>query len=114
MFQITDEQASRIRSKYSHILNQKSGAYQAGMIRAIAAAESFSNSVNEIGFDYETFAKVLGGDHRTLQQNSMRAFMAFAKTLAEHDEQGYHDGRNEASCKLATEIMKLPHYLPHV
>ena len=114
MFQITDEQASHIRSKYSHILSTKSEAYQPGMIRAIAAAEALSNSVNEIGFDNETFAKVLGSDHRTLQQNTMRAFMAFAKTLAEHDEQDYYDARNEASCKLATAIMKLPHHLPHV
>ena len=114
MFQITDEQSSHIRSKYSHILNQKGEAHQASAIRAIAAAESLSNSVNELGFDYETFAMVLGNDHRTLQQNTMRAFMAFAKILAEHNEQGYHDGRNEESCKLATEIMKLPHYLPNV
>ena len=114
MFQLTDEQASHIRSKYSHILSTKSEAYQPGMIRAIAAAEALSNSVNEMGFDYETFAQVLGSDHRTLQQNTMRAFMAFCKELANHDEEEFYDARNEASCKLATEIVKLPNYLPHI
>lgn len=114
MLQITEEQANHIRSKYSHLLGQKGEAYQAGAIRAIAAAEALSNSVNEMGFDYETFAEVLGSDHRTLQQSTMRAFLAFCNKMAEHDTQGYHDQRNEASCKLATEVMKLTHYLPYI
>lgn len=114
MFQVTDEQASHIRSKYSHILNKKGEAYQASAIRAIAAAESLSNSVNEMGFDYETFAQVLGSDHRTLQQNTMRAFVAFCNELAKYDAEEFYDARNEASCKLATEIVKLPNYLPHI
>lgn len=114
MFQVTEEQASHIRSKYSHILNKKGEAYQAGAIRAIAAAESLSNSVNEMGFDYETFAQVLGSDHRTLQQNTMRAFVAFCKELAKHDEEEFYDARNEASCKLAAEVVKLPVHLPHI
>ena len=82
--------------------------------RAIAAAQSLSNSVNEMGFDYETFAQVLASDHRTLQQNSMRAFIAFCQELAKSYETDFYDGRNEASCKLAAEIVKLPVYLPSV
>jgi hypothetical protein len=114
MFQVTEEQALQIRSKYSHLLAKKSEAYQAGAIRAIAAAQSLSNSVNEMGFDYETFAQVLASDHRTLQQNSMRAFIAFCQELAKSYETDFYDGRNEASCKLAAEIVKLPVYLPSV
>lgn len=114
MFQVTPEEEQRIRNKYSHILNEKSEAYQAGAIRAIAAAEALSNSVNEMGFDNDTFAIVLASDHRTLQQNTMRAFMAFVGKLAEHDENDFYDGRNEASVKLATEIKQLPCYLPFV
>lgn len=114
MFKVTEEQQARIRSKYSHILNKKGEAYQAGAIRAIAAAEALSNSVNEIGFDYETFAQVLSCDHRTLQQNTMRAFMAFCKELAHSEEVEHYDERNKASCKLAAEIVKLPCYLPHI
>jgi len=114
MFKVTEEQEAHIRSKFSHILNKKSEAYQAAAIRAIAAAEAFSDSVNEIGFDNETFAEVLGSTHRTLQQGTMRAFVAFCNKLAEHEKDGYYDARNEASCKLAAEIKKLPSYLPTI
>ena len=114
MFQITEEQEKRIESKYSHILNQKGSAYRPGAIRAIAAAESLSNSVNEMGFDYATFAQVLGSDHRTLQQNTMRAFLAFCNELAKWNEQEYYDDRNKASCQLAAEVVKIPVHLPHI
>lgn len=114
MVQVTEEQEKRIESKYFHILNQKGSAYRPGAIRAIAAAESLSNSVNEMGFDYETFAQVLGSDHRTLQQNTMRAFVAFCNELAKYEEEEFYDARNEASCKLAAEVVKLPVHLPHI
>lgn len=114
MVTLTEEQDKHYRSKYSRLLAEKSEAYQSGMLRAIAAAEALSDSVNEIGFDSETFAKVLASQHRTLQQNSMRAFVAFCGELAKFSEEGWYDGRNEASCKLASDIMQLPTYLPSV
>lgn len=114
MPQITKEQESHIKSKYSYILSTKSEAYQAGMIRAIAAAENLSEAVNEMGFDYETFATVLSSEHRTLQQSSMRAFIEFCKKLAENDAIGFYDERNKASCQLATRIIEMGACLPRV
>lgn len=114
MVTLTEEQEKTYRSKYSHLLAAKSEAYQSGMLRAIAAAEALSDAVNEIGFENETFAKVLASQHRTLQQSTMRAFVAFSGELARFDKEGWYDGRNEASCKLASDIMQLPTYLPNV
>ncbi|MBS1722560.1 MAG: hypothetical protein JSS66_06075 [Armatimonadetes bacterium] len=115
MTTLTDDQKRHLESKYSHLLSDMSEGYRSSALRAIAVAEALDNGVNEMGFDYKTFAKVLAGSHRTLQQSSMRAFMAFAAEMAEYDKEQYYDARNEAACKLATSIMALPdRHLPYV
>jgi len=111
MIQISEDTEKRIRSKYSHLLQ---GNYESGAIRAIAAAEQLSDAINEMGFDAETFAKVLANDHRTLQQGTMRCMMAFVKLMAENYSNNFYDARNEASCKLASEIVKIDSYLPNI
>lgn len=115
MTTLTDEQKQHLESKYSHLLSDMKPAYVSSALRAIAVAEAMDDGVNEVGFDHKTFAKVLASSHRTLQQSTMRAFMAFVAEMAEHDKEQYYDGRNEAACKLATSIMALPdRHLPNI
>jgi hypothetical protein len=115
MVDITPKQESEIRSKYATLLNSKPPAYHAGMIRAAYAAELLSDSINEMGFEYEVFGTVLAQQHRTLQQDAMRAFMAFVKNLSHSYEENNYDGRNKSACELAFQIERNGHHsLPHV
>jgi hypothetical protein len=43
-------------------------------------------------------------DHRTLVQNKMRVFASFVATLAQQEQDGFYDCRNEASVKWAAKI----------
>lgn len=47
--------------------------------RAREAARSFSNAVNEMGFDVDAFADELLRQHRTLQQSAFGVFLAAVK-----------------------------------
>ncbi len=69
-------------------------------------AQSISSFVNVYagGKDMKECAKVLAKDHRSLQQMTMRLFMAFVEEMAVNSS----DGRNEASVTLAKAIMALP------
>lgn len=80
-------------------------------------ADAVSNCVNSIGSQSEReLGKALAKDHRTLQQSKMRMFLAFCEEMAQYAKDGQTDLRNEASCKLAQEIIKLAekHPLPFV
>ena len=77
-------------------------------ITAKDAARAWSDFVNNMTADEEGFAEAITNDHRTLQQSSMRVFMLCIKKWAACHESGRYDGRNEFTCKLAAEIMKLP------
>lgn len=112
MIVISQEQADNIRrGKWSHMVTHTN---EASTIRAIAAAEAFTDAINEMGFDVETFAKVVAGEHRTLQQGAMRCFVEFAKQMAKSYEDQRYDARNEGACKLASEIVKIDSYLPSI
>ncbi|MEI8281976.1 MAG: hypothetical protein WCG75_06195, partial [Armatimonadota bacterium] len=73
-----------------------------------------ADAVNELNFDSKSFAFAVGRQHRTLQQSTMRVFVAVASELAEAEASGNFDLRNEAACKLAVEITKLKTGLPFV
>lgn len=57
--------------------------------------------------DAQRFAKGIVNEHRTLQQSSMRFFMACIKEWSKCNEPGYFDPRNEATVKLSCAIVKL-------
>lgn len=60
-----------------------------------------SNFVNNMGADYKEFARLMGNEHRTLQQNFTKLCVAWLKHLAEVE---YYDLRNEGSVKFAQSI----------
>lgn len=115
---LTEEDVKRIHDKYPHLIpSGEVGDYRSTpTTRAIAVAEALSDGINEIGFDVKSFAEVLAGDHRTLQQGTMRAFSAFVIVMADNYGKGYFDGRNQASGELASKLAPVikDSYLPFV
>lgn len=73
-----------------------------------------SDMVNDFGFNYKGVAKAMANDHCTLQQSFMRLCFEFIRQMS---EKKYFDGRNEASVKLAKQIVESlgeEQYLPFV
>lgn len=64
-------------------------------------AQDVLNFVNAFGYDEETFADTICCGHKTLQQSTMRLFMATIRKMATVTP----DGRNENAVKLAKEIV---------
>lgn len=75
-------------------------------------ANDILDYVNSLTFDEESFASTICGAHRTLQQSTMRLFIATICKMAENDT----DARNEASVELAKKIAEMvkDHPLPLV
>jgi hypothetical protein len=65
------------------------------------AVGTISSFVNNMGVDYEEFARLMGNEHRTLQQNFTKLCVAWLKYLSEVE---YYDLRNEGSVKFAQSI----------
>ena len=65
------------------------------------AVGTISSFVNNMGVDYEEFARLMGNEHRTLQQNFTKLCVAWLKHLSEVE---YYDLRNEGSVKFAQSI----------
>ena len=65
-----------------------------------------SDYVNNMSHDSEAFANAVMQEHRTLQQSMMALFVLCIKKWSECDSENNHDGRNEATCKMATKIME--------
>ena len=72
-------------------------------------ANKFANFMNVIGrAEQEAFVeKLCRGTHRTLQQSAFSTFMACIRTWAEMYEKGCYDLRNEETCRMSAEIVKL-------
>lgn len=78
-------------------------------------AEEFSNFCNDMRKGPKSVAlEKMMREHRTIQQNMMRFCLAFIAKMADQN----HDFRNEASVKLAKEIMERTEYesraLPYI
>ena len=65
------------------------------------AVNYMSNYVNSFSNDYDEFARLMGCEHRTLQQNFTKLCIAWLKQLSEAES---YDLRNEASVKFAKRI----------
>lgn len=61
----------------------------------------FSNFVNGNCQDKQRVAQGMATDHRYLQQEMFKICMEYIKILAENEERGYYDPRNEWSCKTS-------------
>ncbi len=75
-------------------------------------ANDILDYVNDLACDEESFASTICSAHRTLQQSTMRLFIATICKMAENDT----DARNEASVELAKKIAEIAkdHPLPLV
>ena len=69
------------------------------------AADDLSNAMNSSTFDAVEFAQQVRRDHRTLQQNTMRAVLELLKQWAEDAETGHFDARNEATVKASQAVV---------
>lgn len=67
-------------------------------------ARQFSNYVNRCPNDFKKAAKAMAKDHRYLQSEMFKVFLAYIKELSNSYENGYYDDRNEWACEIANEI----------
>lgn len=67
-------------------------------------AKICADSVNPMGFSPEKFAKAMGRQHRTLQQNFTRVCFAWIQHLASLEANEY-DLRNKASVETCRKIL---------
>ena len=68
-------------------------------------ARQFSNFVNGRMLSHNETAKIMANDHRYLQQEMFKVFLAYAKILSINYNNRFYDGRNEYSCRCANEII---------
>lgn len=71
--------------------------------RAETLANDILDFVNAFGFDSETFATIICQGHKTLQQSTMRLFIATIRKMAEVRP----DERNKATVELAKRITEI-------
>jgi hypothetical protein len=72
--------------------------------REYKAAEALADAVNSMGWKPKNFALGISLQHRTLQQEIMRTFVAMIHVMAS-DNYGY-DLRNEGSHEAAKKIVE--------
>ena len=68
-------------------------------------ARFFSDYVNNTLHDEKKAAEKMARDHRTLQSNMFKLFMAYIKILAENAKTGWFDERNEYACKTSQKML---------
>ena len=76
--------------------------------QAIKAADEILCLVNSYSCDEEAFAQTICNSHKTLQQSTMRLFMATIRKMATVTP----DGRNENAVELAKEIAAIADKYP--
>ncbi|MBR1378764.1 MAG: hypothetical protein IJ557_06530 [Bacteroidaceae bacterium] len=84
--------------------------------REYQAAEALTDALNVMGWSPEKFAKAITVQHRTLQQELMRSFVATIRQMA-NDEYGYDDrnrGSHEAAKKMVQSGILDEIYLPFI
>jgi hypothetical protein len=63
---------------------------------------SYQTSVHDV-----VFAQAIANDHRTLQQKATATLLTAIVAMADNADQGYTDGRNEASAAICQKIRDL-------
>lgn len=74
--------------------------------RARDLAKAVIDAVNEASFDAESFADEITEAHRTLQQNTMRAFWAVLREWAQAKRECRWDLRNQQTVELSSKIIE--------
>jgi len=70
-------------------------------------ARFFANFVNGRMHSKRKVAEKMANDHRYLQSEMFKVCLEYIKVLAEHNEKGRYDGRNELACKTSGKIIEL-------
>ncbi len=83
---------------------QRADRMNAEYKKAAAIADQIATFVNGFDFHDKDFAKAMGMQHRTLQQNFTRLVIAWIEHLAALEENHY-DARNEGSVRLAKQLV---------
>jgi hypothetical protein len=73
--------------------------------QAIDTVESIAKFTNRMGFSTESFIVTMAREHRTLQQSFTGICLSWLWHLSQLEE-NYYDLRNEASVKIAKELLK--------
>jgi hypothetical protein len=73
--------------------------------RATNAGKAFMHAVNEIGFDTESFVKVVTKDHRTLQQSAVGIAFAIITEMAKKEDWEV-DPRNAQAVDMCKKVAK--------
>lgn len=84
--------------------------------REYKAVEALTDSVNAMGWNPKRFAMAVAMQHRTLQQELMKTFVATIRTMASNDY-GYDDrnrGSHEAAVKMVESGTLDEIYLPFI
>ena len=84
--------------------------------REYKAAEALADAVNSMGWNPKKFAMGMTVQHRTLQQEVMRTFVAMIHVMAS-DDYGYDDrnrGSHEAARKMVESGIFDEIYLPFI
>lgn len=84
--------------------------------REYKAAEALTDAVNTMGWKPEKFAKGMTIQHKTLQQEVMRTFVAMIHVMAS-DDYGYdlrNKGSHEAAKKMVESHLLDEIYLPFI
>lgn len=68
-------------------------------------ARFFSDYVNNTLHDEKKAAEKMARDHRSLQSNMFKLFIAYIKILAENAKTGWFDERNEYAVKTSKKII---------
>lgn len=76
--------------------------------------EFLQNVLNNMAFDYDSNADVLANRfrlcHRTIQQNIIKYFALFIKSVSRFDT----DLRNESAIKWCQKVSEIDQYFPHI
>jgi hypothetical protein len=74
--------------------------------RARDAAENLTNAVNDMAFDYATFADTVARTHPTLQANVVQAMLCVMGRLNKLYQERRYDARNELELKTVAAMIK--------
>ena len=84
--------------------------------REYQAAEALTDALNSMSWDPKKFAQSVAAQHRTLQQELMRTFVATIHVMAS-DDYGFDDrnrGSHEAAKKMVASGILDEIYLPFI
>lgn len=97
----TEEQLNLARCNQRLHLQDLTGWQLDDALYSVTLAEVISQTVNSSRFDAKRCGEAMACDHRTLIQSKARLITEFLRVLAQHNDEGRYDLRNEGACRAA-------------